>query len=75
MSSHCYYTLIASLPALPYFKLVERLPINRQRLEERLRMLNEEDASILAQARSVVEWGSHAATRPMPSSSGITMHS
>ena len=35
MSPHRYYTLIASLPALPYFKLAERLPINRQRLEER----------------------------------------
>ena len=61
MSPHRYYTLIASLPALPYFKTAERLPINRQRLDERLRMLDEKDASILAQARSVVEWGAHAA--------------
>ena len=63
MSAPRYYTLVASLPALPYFKHAERLPINRQRLDERLRLLSGTDAAILANARSVVEWGAHSANR------------
>jgi hypothetical protein len=51
-----YYTLIASLPALPQFEQAERLPINRERLERRLRMLTDEDAAILALARRFTEW-------------------
>jgi len=58
-----YYTLVASLPALPHFKRAERLPINRQRLEERLRLLADADSSTLAHARAVVEWGAHSANR------------
>jgi hypothetical protein len=51
-----YYTLIASLPALPFFEAAERLPINRERLDRRLRMLNQEDAAMLALARRLTDW-------------------
>jgi hypothetical protein len=63
MSDPRYYTLVASLPALPHFKRAERLPINRQRLEERLRLLSDKDTSTLTKARAVVEWGAHTANR------------
>jgi hypothetical protein len=51
-----YYTLIASLPALPHFAEAERLPINRERLERRLRMLTDADAAMLDLARRLTEW-------------------
>ena len=51
-----YYTLIASLPALPPFESAERLPINRERLDRRLRMLTDEDAAMLALARRLTDW-------------------
>ena len=51
-----YYTLIASLPALPHFETAERLPINRERLDRRLRMLREDDAATLALVRRLTEW-------------------
>jgi len=45
--SHSYYTLVASLPFLPRFDRAERLPINRVRLYDRLKMLQPEDAEIV----------------------------
>ena len=44
MVRRSYYTLVASLPALPRLEQAERLPINETRLVERLRMLHPEDA-------------------------------
>ncbi len=61
MADQRYYTLVASLPPLPHFSRAERLPINRQRLDERLRLLSDADAAVLASARAVVEWGAHSA--------------
>lgn len=51
-----YYMLVASLPRLIPFERVERLPINRQRLEQRLRNLDLDHAEQLAEAQRVVEW-------------------
>jgi hypothetical protein len=54
--SNTYYTLIASLPALPRHFAVERLPITRIRLEERLRMLEPEDARIIDGMAEFLVW-------------------
>ncbi len=51
-----YYTLIASLPHLPRFEKAERLPISRLKLEQRLRMLDPEDAEQLARAEALASW-------------------
>ncbi len=42
-----YYTLHASLPALPYFDKAKVLPISRERLEARMGMLAPEDAETM----------------------------
>lgn len=51
-----YYTLIASLPRLPRFDRAERLPINRERLSERLGMLEPEDAELVERAAAFIRW-------------------
>lgn len=51
-----YYTLIASLPALPVHFDVERVPISRRRLEERLTLLRDDDAEVLARFVSFLAW-------------------
>jgi len=51
-----YYTLIASLPRLPRFDRAERLPINRERLGERLGMLEPEDAELVERATAFIRW-------------------
>ncbi len=51
-----YHMLISSLPQLPYFERAERLPITPLRLEQRLHMLDPNDAGQLAQARPLVGW-------------------
>lgn len=51
-----YYTLIASLPALPYFERARRLPINRERLEGRLSMLAADDRETVRLAVDFLEW-------------------
>ena len=43
MAGRSYYMLIASLPALPPHFEVQRDPITRPRLDERLKMLEPED--------------------------------
>ena len=53
-----YYTLHASLPALPYFDKAKVLPISRERLEARMGMLAPEDAETMEKVKPV---GSHAA--------------
>jgi len=50
-----YETLVASLPHLPHFARAERLPINRERLEGRLGMMAEDDATLLARAVALLE--------------------
>ncbi len=56
MASRQYYTLIASLPALPPHFDVERAPISRPRLDERLRMLHPDDARVVEQWTSFLNW-------------------
>jgi hypothetical protein len=51
-----YYTLVASLPPLPHFERAERLPISQYRLEQRLRMLDAEDAHQLSSAEALIGW-------------------
>jgi hypothetical protein len=56
MKSRSYYTLVASLPRLPRFDKAERLPINRERLIQRLRMLHPEDLKVADQAAAFLAW-------------------
>jgi hypothetical protein len=51
-----YYTLIASLPALPSRFDVDRCPITWPRLEDRLRMLEPEDKETLARLLDFLMW-------------------
>lgn len=51
-----YYTVVASLPHLPYFADAERLPLTRLRLEQRLRMLNEDETRQIHLAERLVGW-------------------
>jgi hypothetical protein len=54
-----YYTLVASLPLLPRFDKAQRLPINKERLDQRLAMLSDQDAAILRQAEQFLAWRYH----------------
>ncbi len=55
--STAYYTLIGSLPALPrHFEKAERLPISDLRLQERLKMLEPEDADVVERIRDFLIW-------------------
>jgi hypothetical protein len=56
MAKNMYYTLVASLPRLPYFDRADRAPITPLRLEQRLRMLESEDARQLDRARTLAGW-------------------
>jgi hypothetical protein len=51
-----YYTVVASLPHLPYFAEAERLPLSRLRLEQRLRMLDVEETRQILQAEFLAGW-------------------
>ena len=51
-----YYTLIASLPALPRSFEVDRVPITPPRLEHRLKMLGPKDAEVVAVLRTFLLW-------------------
>ena len=51
-----YITLVSSLPALPRFDQAERLPINRERLEARLRMLEPDDFALVERTASFLAW-------------------
>jgi hypothetical protein len=44
MTNDPYYTLVSSLPRLPHFSEAQWLPLSRKQLDQRLTMLNEEDA-------------------------------
>lgn len=54
--SNVYYMLVASLPHMPRHFEVERVPINRIRLDERLRMLRPEDAAVVEQVQGFLLW-------------------
>ena len=58
-----YYTLLASLPPLPRFDRAERLPINRERLYERLKMLKPADAVIVERAAAFLAYRYQPAAR------------
>lgn len=51
-----YYTVVASLPHLPYFANADRLPLSRLRLEQRLRMLEAEQNRQILQAEFLAGW-------------------
>jgi hypothetical protein len=55
--SNIYYTLVSSLPHLPpQFEGVERLPVTRIRLRERLRMLQPADMEVVEQVLAFLQW-------------------
>ena len=58
-----YYMLVGSLPRLEHFERAERLPINRLRLEQRLRNLAPDHFEQLEAARGLVEWRQQPAGR------------
>lgn len=51
-----YYWFVASLPHMPRSFEVERVPISRLRLQQRLKMLGEHDNSIVEQVQSFLLW-------------------
>lgn len=51
-----YYSLVASLPHMPRSFDVERVPISRIRLEQRLKMLGDEDKSVVEQVQGFLLW-------------------
>jgi len=63
MGSQSYFTLLASLPPLPRFDHTERLPITRERLVQRLRMLSPADAELFERAAEFLAWRRQSATR------------
>ncbi len=71
MSTTRYYTLVASLPALPYFERAPRVPINRVRLDQRLRMLTPEDTQELRRCERLIAWRSHDLSSPAAAIAGI----
>ena len=55
--SGMYYTLMGSLPALPTrFEDAGRVPISHPRLEDRLKMLEAEDAEVIEQMADFLVW-------------------
>jgi hypothetical protein len=56
MNREPYYTLLAGLPPLPRFEGAGRLPISRERLQQRLRMLIPGDARFLERATPFLTW-------------------
>lgn len=51
-----YYTLVTSLPYLPRFDRADRLPINWDRLQERLKMLDPGDAEAAGALIGFLRW-------------------
>ncbi len=54
--SRSYYTLIASLPNLPPAFDVDRTPIKRAPLRERLKLLHPNDAEVIEQVTAFLAW-------------------
>ena len=63
MGSQPYYTLLASLPPLPRFDGAERLPITRERLQQRCSVLTPEDTALFEHAAEFLSWQRQIATR------------
>ena len=63
MSRVAYYTLVSSLPKLPYFARAEWLPLSRKQLDQRLSMLTPEHSVQLRLAENLVEWQRQPITR------------
>ena len=63
MGRQSYYTLLASLPHLQRFDQTDRLPITRERLNKRLRMLTADDAQLYESAADFLAWQRQSATR------------
>jgi hypothetical protein len=63
MGSQPYYTLLASLPHLPRFGQTVRLPITRERMQQRYSMLTPEDAALFEHAAEFLAWQRQTATR------------
>jgi len=63
MGTQPYYTLLASLPPLPRFDRAERLPINRERMQQRLSMLTPEDVELFEYVAKFLAWQRQTATR------------
>jgi hypothetical protein len=52
-----YYTLIGSLPALPrHFDEAERVPVSRVRLDELLKMLDDQDREVIKSLGDFLVW-------------------
>lgn len=56
MKKNTYYTLLSSLPELPHFDSAQHLPISRERLDQRLNLLQPDDAGQLVCAETLLEW-------------------
>lgn len=56
MKNKGYYTLVASLPHLPRFDKAERLPITRERLLQRLKMLDCDDYKLAELVAEFIAW-------------------
>lgn len=56
MAATRYYTLVASFPRLVHFEQAEYVPITRQELESRLRMLTPQHHQQLDAAWSLLRW-------------------
>lgn len=56
MKGRGYYTLITSLPHLPRFDKADRLPITRERLIQRLKMLEPEDYKLATIVAEFIAW-------------------
>ena len=63
MIDSSYYMLISSLPPLPADFDVERRPISRTRLLERLKMLTPSDAEVLEQLTDFLAWDRQSVDR------------
>src|SRR5436853_3506083 len=57
-----YITLVTSLPHLPHFERADRLPITEHALNQRLKMLEEDDAKQLQRAVDLLRWRRHPVT-------------
>lgn len=57
MGSNRYYTLVGSLPALPrHFAEAERVPVSRVRLDELLKMLDDQDQQVVKRMGDFLLW-------------------
>jgi hypothetical protein len=54
--SRRYHMLVASLPPLPPHLQIMRLPITAERLDDRLRLLEPDDAAEIARLHEVMRW-------------------